>query len=271
MLITLTTDFGRDDAFVGTLKGVIAAIDPQARVIDLTHGVPAHDVLTGALTLRHAVAYFPPGTVHVAVADPGVGGARRPVLIEAESNFFIGPDNGVLSLAVGSSTPAQIVHLANPAFRLQPVSKTFHGRDIFAPAAAHLSRGVAPAEFGEKLESFVKLALPKSVRTENLLTGEVIYIDKFGNLFTNIEEHDLTGLARDRLYISFGGLRIHGIAGSYSDTDSGAAVALLNSWGVLELAVNKGSAAESTAAKVGDKVEVVLKTRRGGGIDERTS
>src|SRR4029450_1954680 len=134
MIITLTTDFGYKDSFVGIMKGVIAGINPQARVIDITHGIPPQDILAGALTLRHSVKYFPPGTIHVAVVDPGVGSARRPLLLECEGNYFIGPDNGVLSLAVENIRSAQIVQLSNPTYHLYPTSTTFHGRDIFASA-----------------------------------------------------------------------------------------------------------------------------------------
>ncbi len=265
MLITLTTDFGLNDSFVGIMKGVIARINPQVHVIDLTHGIPAQDILAGALTLRHSIAYFPAGTIHIAVIDPGVGGARRPLLIESNGLYFIGPDNGVLSLAVGNSIPARIVQLSNPAYHLQPTSATFHGRDIFAPAAAHLSRGVPPAEFGETVASFVKLPLPGVVRTVSALGGEVIYIDKFGNLFTNIEEHDLTGLARDHMDIALAGLRIRGVAANYAAGGTGEFVAVLNSWGFLEIAVDKGNAAERTGAKVGDKVKVTFENDSAGG------
>jgi S-adenosyl-L-methionine hydrolase (adenosine-forming) len=258
MLITLTTDFGLDDAFVGIMKGVIAGIDPQAKIIDLTHGIPSQDIMAGALSLRHSVAYFPPGTIHVAVIDPGVGSARRPLLIESNHTYFIGPDNGVLSLALGDSPTVQVIELGNPKYQLQPTSGTFHGRDIFAPAAAYLSRGVSPAEFGEKLGNFAKLALPKIVRTTNALAGEVIYIDKFGNLFTNIEQRDLTGLASRTLIISLGDLQIRGIAANYACAKSGELIAVLNSWGLLEIAANKGNAANKTGAKVGDNVKITF-------------
>jgi hypothetical protein len=266
MLITLTTDFGLNDAFVGIMKGVIAGINPHARVIDLAHGIPAQDILAGALTLRHSIAYFPPGTIHVAVVDPGVGSARRPLLIESNGNFLVGPDNGVLSLAVGDSTPTRIVQLANPTYHLQPTSATFHGRDIFAPAAAHLSRGVPPDAFGEKMDSFVKLALPKTVRTEKTLAGEVIYVDQFGNLFTNVERRDLTGLAMDQLAVALGGYRIQSIAAHYTAVRHGEFVAIFNSWGLLEIALNQGNAAQRTGAKVGDKVTISLETSRAGGL-----
>ena len=156
MLITLTTDFGYKDAFVGIMKGVIFAINPQGPNNRFKHAIPAQDITAGALTLRYAVSYFPRGTIHVAVVDPGVGTARRPLLIESDGSYFIGPDNGIFSLTLAGKQPIRIVHLSNPNYRLQPTSATFHGRDIFAPAAAHLSLGVDPGDFGTSLESMVE-------------------------------------------------------------------------------------------------------------------
>ena len=255
MLITLTTDFGLQDSFVGVMKGVIAGINSAATVVDLTHGIPAQDVIAGALTLRHSIGYFPRGTIHVAVVDPGVGSARRPVLIECDGSYFIGPDNGVLSLAVADKKPELIVQLSNSAYHLQPMSMTFHGRDIFAPVAAHLSLGVPVSAFGRSLETFYRLALPKVVRSTDQIVGEIVYIDSFGNLFTNIGEHDLTGLAREQIEISLGAIRILGLASNYA---AGNFVVVVNSWGLLEIAVNRGSARQNTGAKIGDKVKVTI-------------
>lgn len=256
MLITLTTDFGLEDCFVGIMKGVIAGINSAAAVIDLTHGIPAQDVMAGALTLRHSIRYFPRGTIHVAVVDPGVGGARRPVLIECEGSYFIGPDNGLLSLAIADKKPGLIVQLSNPAYHLQPMSTTFHGRDIFAPVAAHLTLGAPATSFGRSLETFCRLTLPKVVRSAAEIVGEIIYIDSFGNLFTNIEEHDLTGLAREQVEIAVGVIHISGLASNYTAADAGSFLAVINSWGLLEIAVCGGSAQQHTGAKIGDKVQV---------------
>jgi S-adenosylmethionine hydrolase len=258
MIITLTTDFGLQDSFVGTMKGVIAGISPTATVVDLTHGIPAQDVLAGALTLRHSIAYFPRGTIHVAVVDPGVGSARRPVLIECDGSYFIGPDNGLLSLAIADKKPGLIVHLSNPGYHLQPVSRTFHGRDIFAPVAGHLSLGVPVTAFGRSLETFDRIALPKVVRSAAEIVGQIIYIDSFGNLFTNIGEHDLTGLAREQIQITVGAIRIPGLASNYTAANAGNFVAVVNSWGLLEVAVYQGSARQNTSAKIGDKVKVAI-------------
>ena len=265
MLITLTTDFGYNDPFVGIMKGVIAGINPDAHVIDLCHDIPPQNVMAGALVLRHSVSYFPRGTIHVAVIDPGVGGARRPLLIECDGSYFVGPDNGVLSLALDGKQPARIVHLSNSTYHLQPVSGTFHGRDIFAPVAAYLSLGVATVAFGESVESFVRLKLPEPERTARRITGEVVYIDSFGNLFTNISEHDLTGLTADNLVISLRDATIRGLAPNYAAAVEGELVALVNSWGLMEIALNKGSARQRTGAQIGDKVEVILDEPDKGG------
>lgn len=267
MLITLTTDFGHRDPFVGIMKGVVAGINPNARVIDLSHDIPPQNIMAGALVLRHSVPYFPRGTMHVAVIDPGVGGVRRPLLIECDGSYFVGPDNGVLSLALEGQQPQCIIHLSNSTYHLQPVSATFHGRDIFAPVAAYLSLGVAAVAFGESVESFVRLKLPAPLRAAHRINGEVIYIDTFGNLFTNISGRDLTGVAADRLVISLRDATIRGLASNYAAADEGELVALVNSWGLVEIALYKGSARQRTGAEIGDKVEVLLdEPGRGGAL-----
>ena len=258
MLITLTTDFGLRDPFVGIMKGVIAGISPAARVIDLTHCLPPQDVMAGALALRQSIAYFPRGAIHVAVVDPGVGGARRPLLIECGGNYFVGPDNGVLSLAIGVLEPGHIVELSNPLYRLEPASATFHGRDIFAPAAAYLSLGVPPEAFGPQLHTFVKVALPQVRRRGNKFEGQIIYIDTFGNLFTNIEARDLAALENTRCRIIVGAVHVSGLSPNYAAAAVGEHVAVINSWGLLEIAVNRGSAQQISGAVLGDNVTVVF-------------
>ena len=260
MIITLTTDFGSLDAFVGIMKGVIAGINREATVIDLTHGIAAQNVLAGALTLRHAIAYFPSGTIHLAVVDPGVGSSRLPLLIECSGNFLIGPDNGLLSLAVGEREPDTIVCLSNPQYHLKPTSATFHGRDIFAPVAAHLSLGVPVSAFGDKRETFERLAVPKPNRGKGIIQGEIIYIDHFGNLFTNVAGPDLTDLPRANLEVRLGArFYILGIAPSYASASAGELVAIINSWGVLEIAAAGDNAERRTGAKIGDPVEILFR------------
>ena len=258
MLITLTTDFGYDDPYVGIMKGVIFGIDPQARIVDLSHGVPAQDIMAAALLLRHSLPYFPHGTIHIAVVDPGVGSARRPLLVEADGNYFIGPDNGVLSLALDQRRPTRIIDLSNPNYYLRPTSATFHGRDIFAPVAAYLSLGIAPEAFGETISDWVELPWPAILRTETTIEGEIVYIDGFGNLFTNIRAHDLEELSGRPLSITVRDLSIRGLASNYAAVEPGKYVALINSWGLLEIAIYKESAKRRSGAIVGDKVKVAL-------------
>lgn len=256
MLITLTTDFGYADSYVGIMKGVICRIDPQARIVDLCHGVPAQDVMAAALLLRHSLQYFPRGAIHIAVVDPGVGSVRRPLLVEVEGNYLIGPDNGVLSLAVTGERPSRIIHLSNTTYYLKPTSATFHGRDIFAPVAAYLSLGVAPEAFGATVSDWIELHWPAIVRSAATIEGEIIYVDAFGNLFTNIRAHDLEELSGRSLRIRVRDLSISGLADNYAAADSGHYVALINSWGLLEIAIYKASAQRRSGARVGDKVQV---------------
>jgi S-adenosylmethionine hydrolase len=256
MLITLTTDFGYQDPFVGIMKGVIFSINPQAQVIDLSHGVPAQDVLAGALLIQHAVRYFPPGTIHVVVVDPGVGSSRNPLLIECEGTYLLGPDNGVLSLALAEKRPRQIIRLSNASYQLQPTSATFHGRDIFAPAAAHLALGTAPEMLGQSTDNLIRLAWPQLVKTGRTMKGEIVYIDVFGNLFTNIRGDDLAPVRPDKLKIILGNLSIQGLAQHYAAVEPGNYVALINGWGLLEIAVYKGHAQKRSGALIGDNVEV---------------
>lgn len=263
-LITLLSDFGHKDPFVGIMKGVIFGIDPDARVIDLSHGIPPQDVMAGALVLRHSVPYFPPGTIHVAVVDPGVGTARRPLLIEAENRFFIGPDNGLLSLALEGKASRHIIELANDLYHLKPTSATFHGRDIFAPAAAYLSLGTPPLDFGPARHDFQSLPWPKVTTSADAIQGEIIYIDGFGNLVTNIEEQALRELRAERPIFSLGSLSICGLAPHYSGANDRGYLALVNSWGLLEIALYRGSAQFTCGGKIGDKV-YIRKTSEGQG------
>jgi S-adenosyl-L-methionine hydrolase (adenosine-forming) len=191
-LITLTTDFGTTDPYVGIMKGVIAGRAPDARVVDVTHGIPAQDVLAGALVLRHAAPYFPPGTVHVVVVDPGVGTARRALCVETAGAVLVGPDNGVLSLAAGGAV-RRIVHLTDRRFFLPDPSATFHGRDVFAPVAAALATGTAPAALGTEVPDMIRLDVPAPSPGPRGIHGQVLYVDGFGNLVTNVPHDRLPG------------------------------------------------------------------------------
>lgn len=255
-LITLTTDFGHKDPFVGIMKGVIFGINPKANIIDLSHGIPPQDVLAGALVLRYAAPVFPRGTIHMAVVDPGVGGKRRPLLIESEGSFFIGPDNGILSLALEGKKVGRIINLSNELYHLKPASATFHGRDIFAPVAAYLSLGLPPQDFGEAVSDFVRLAWPQPAKTKGVLVGEVIYVDGFGNLITNIQDRDLSAFQPDNLTFSVAGVIVRGLVSHYSGSENRDYAAVINSWGLLEISSFGGNAQLLCGAKVGDKVLV---------------
>ncbi len=259
-LITLLTDFGTADAFVGVMKGVILSIDRHAQVIDLTHAVPPQQILIGALLLRSAVTFFPPDTIHVAVVDPGVGAARQPLLVETERGFLIGPDNGLLSLAAGCLCRRAMRRIENPEFFRSPVSQTFHGRDIFAPAAAHLSRGVDPQRFGPALDSMVELTAPAASRTAARVCGQVLYVDRFGNLITNIDGEALGGFPAPQLSVSINTSPVVGPVSAYATVAEGTPLAIMGSWGLMEIAVRNGSAADMFAAGPGTPVTVVLKS-----------
>lgn len=255
-IITLTTDFGIRDPFAGIMKGVIASRAPAATVIDVTHGVPPQDVFAGALVLRHAVPYFPPGTIHVAVVDPGVGGPRRPLCVETAEGCLVGPDNGVLSLAAATAGVRRIVHLTETRFFLAPTSATFHGRDVFAPVAAALATGTPPAALGTDSSTMARLELPPVEVEGTAIRGQVIYVDHFGNLVTNVPAETLAGR---RVVVSLRAVRVPGPSGSYGAVAVGDPVAVIGSWGLLEIAVRDGDARATLAAGVGDPV--VVETR----------
>lgn len=249
--ITLTTDFGLDDWFVGTMKGVILRVAPNAPVVDLTHGIAPGDIRAGAFALAAAYRYFPAGTIHVAVVDPGVGSERAGVVIETENCFFVGPDNGVFSFALRGERLRSIHRLENPKFQLTEVSRTFHGRDVFAPAAAHLSRGVPPSQFGPRVHDLVQLEWPEPVATRSGLRGEVVHLDHFGNAITNLPASRV--LASGATKVTVGGKTVP-LRQCYADVPRGKPVAVIGSSGLLEIAVNGGSAAKNPRIKLGTRI-----------------
>jgi S-adenosyl-L-methionine hydrolase (adenosine-forming) len=261
-LITLTTDFGLSDHFVGTLKGVILNIAPEAEIVDISHSVQAFDVLDGALTIAQSYSYFPSGTVHLVVVDPGVGTARRPILVTSERHHFVAPDNGVLSLVYGREERLHIRHVTAEHYYLQPVSNTFHARDIFAPVAAWLAKGVDPEKFGDEISDFVRFNAPKPKSANgNTLRGVVLKVDRFGNLVTNITPQDAPMLfAPDPapFKILVGKHEITEIHSSYSGGVLGAVFGILGSMGYLEIASNRGSAAKIVGTGKGSEVTVSL-------------
>ncbi len=257
--ITLLTDFGLRDGFVGVMKGVILGLAPDARLVDISHTISPQNVREGAIIFNRAAPYFPEGTIHVCVVDPGVGTARRPIAARLGAQRFVGPDNGLLTLfyrrAQRENWPIEIVHLDQPRYWRPEISNVFHGRDIFAPVAAHLARGVPLASLGSPLADPVLLPLALPERTPDGLRGEIAHVDHFGNLATNIRAEDLAGL--DGVAVRAGGAEVRGLSRTFGDRAPGELVALIGSSGDLVLAVVNGSAAQRLDAKVGDPVEVV--------------
>jgi S-adenosylmethionine hydrolase len=255
-IITLTTDFGLRDPFAGIMKGVILGICPEARLVDLTHDIPAHDVLAGALALESAVSYFPVGTVHLAVVDPGVGSARRALAVASLGHLFVGPDNGLLTFALVPGA-WEAVALEARQFRLPSVSQTFHGRDVFAPAAAHLASGVSLDALGPRITDPVRLALPECRAEGADVIGEVIGADRFGNLLTSITAAAVQRLDPGReVDVTVGDRPVGGLARSYADGRPEAPAAILGSQGRVEIFVRNGSAASVLGAGRGTPVRV---------------
>jgi S-adenosylmethionine hydrolase len=258
-IVTLLSDFGERDGYVGVVKGVLLGICPTATVVDLSHEVAPQDVVGGALVLESAVAYFPRATIHVAVVDPGVGTERRPILIETADFVLVGPDNGLLSLAAARSPLRSVVHLDRPQFHLTAPGRTFHGRDVFAPAAAHYARGVPREEMGSEIADVERLPSLEPRRREDEIEGQVIHVDRFGNLVSNVRPQDLAAFRDGAVSISIGGMQLLEISPHYSAVREGKALALWNSWGRLEVAVRNGSAARHLRARSGDRVQVKLR------------
>lgn len=253
-VITLTTDFGSRDWFVGTMKGVILGINPKASIADICHEIPPGDIRAGAFALMVSCRFFPKGTIHVAVVDPGVGSERKAIAVQTTNYIFVGPDNGVLSFALANEKTKRIQRLGNARYFLRPTSHTFHGRDIFAPVAAYLSSGVAMDKLGPKQREIVRVPWPKPKISNNQIRGEVIYVDRFGNAITNIENASLG--SNKRLHVTVAAKRICAVEPFYQSVPPGKAVAVPGSSGFLEIAINGGSAARSLDLEIGCTVRV---------------
>ncbi len=255
--ITLLSDFGDRDVYVGVMKGVIAQINPKLTTIDLTHQIPPQNIAAARFCLMNAYAYFPNGTVHLAVVDPGVGGIRRAIALQLADGFLVGPDNGIFSGVLSQSPAITAVELTNSQYwRTQQPSRTFHGRDIFAPVAAHLKSGVSLKELGREIDpaKLIKLNLAECSLTETGVTGCIQYIDHFGNLVSNIPASYVQGKT---WYVKAAGLTIAGWE-TYADVKVGDAIALIGSHGWVEIAINCGNAQLQLQMKLGDAVEVLL-------------
>ena len=261
-LITITSDFGVNDHYVGTMKGVILSINPGAQIVDLCNSVASYDILDGALTISQAYKYFPADTVHMVVVDPGVGTTRRPILVTGEKHIFLAPDNGVLSFVYEREERLSVRHVSAEHYFLQPVSQTFHGRDVFAAIGGWLSKGVEVAKFGDEITDFVRFAAPKPKPVDaKTLKGVVLKVDKFGNLVTNICPADVPQLFAEptpAFTITVGKAQVKKLAHAYAQGAAGEVFAILGGMGYLEISTNRGAAMQAAGAGKGAEVTLTF-------------
>jgi S-adenosylmethionine hydrolase len=258
-IVTLLTDFGTRDDYVASMKGVILTVNPDARIVDLTHDVTPQDVMEAALTLGNCYRHFPVGTVHCVVVDPGVGTSRREIVVVTDDYAFVGPDNGVFSRVYAMENRIDVREIANPAFKKREISDTFHGRDIFAPAASHLARGEDPEEIGPLVDSFAELHPPEPDVWACSIKGEVIHIDGFGNIVTNIHRDLFERVVGSRSFVvEVNGRRVNTLTRTYEEGEVGKFLALFGSTEMLEISVRGGSAERRVGAGKGDTVTVTI-------------
>jgi S-adenosylmethionine hydrolase len=258
-ILTLTTDFGASDHYVGAMKGVILSICPQAQIVDICHQVTPFEIAAGAYTIAQAYACFPKRTVHVVVVDPGVGTTRRPILVEAAGQYFVGPDNGVLSM-VCAREQYKVRHIANARYFRHPVSATFHGRDIFAPVAAHVAAGVPLSRIGKPIQDYLRAEFAQPQRSgDRAWTGAILKIDRFGNIVTNFHIRDFPALSSPAvIVVAIGRRKIAALARNYAEYKPGELFAIVGSSGYLEISMNRGSAAEKLGCKTGQPVKLTV-------------
>ncbi len=261
-IVTLTTDFGLNDHFVGNIKAVVLSIAPNTQIVDICHSVQAFDILDGALTLAQTYSYFPSRTVHLVVVDPGVGTARRPILASSERQHFVAPDNGVLSLMYAREERLSVRHITAEHYFLQPLSNTFHGRDIFAPVAAYLAKGVEAEKFGGEIADFVRFNAPTPKATDaRTMRGVVLKVDRFGNLITNFTPQDVPALfqpAPPAFQIVVGKREITAMKTNYAEGAPGEVFGILGSMGYLEIAASRAAAVQLVGSGKGTEVSIVL-------------
>ena len=254
-IISFTTDFGDSDGYVGIMKGVIMSIHPTARLIDISNQIPKHDVRAAAFLLQYSYHYFPVGTVHLAIVDPGVGSSRRPIAVETRDYFFIAPDNGILQFIFQKEEILNVVHIQNKKYMAENISATFHGRDIFSPAAAHLSKGLSINKLGTQISDFETANITSPIIDSEKIIGSIVYIDHFGNLITNIPGDLLYGKS---FSLTFSGHKIEKLTESYSRGLQSQPCAIIGSSGYLEIAVNQQSAEQLLNAAIGDRISIFL-------------
>ena len=260
-VVTLLTDFGDRDYFVASMKGVILNINPQARVVDLSHTVRPQDIEDAAYLLKSCYRYFPDGTIHVAVVDPGVGTSRRPLLVTTSRYFFLAPDNGLLSYIFQDELSVEVRAVQNKQYRLDSEGATFDGRDLFAPAAAWLTRGQTPGSYGPLIRDAVKLPIPEPAWLNAALTGQIVYVDHFGNLISNLTPVHIKEVQGAKKHaavtIRIAGATIEGLVGAYEDGTPDMPGALINSNGQVEIFMKKGSAAETLKVGRGERIQIL--------------
>lgn len=257
-VVTLTTDFGLKDYFVSAMKAVILGISPDVRLVDISHEIPSQDIMAGSWILQNSAMLFPSGTVHTVVVDPGVGTSRNPIAIKVEDQFFVGPDNGIFSL-LAKDKEFSAVRLTNKKYWKEPVSNTFHGRDIFAPVAAHLSRGVNLKELGEPIEDLITYRWTVPIADKDGLEGMVIHIDKFGNLITNLSStliEEVVGDKNVKIYV--GNSILDEVVTTFGSVTEGEPAAYIGSSGMLEIGINKGNAEEMLSVQKGAQISLIL-------------
>lgn len=259
-IITLTTDFGSSDHFAGTMKGAILSIQPAAQIVDITHEVQPFDIADGAFTIAQACPYFPKKTIHVVVVDPGVGSTRRPLLAEIAGQYFVAPDNGVLSLVFAHAKPEpRVWHITNERYFLHPVSRTFHGRDVFAPVAAHLASGILEARFGKRIRDYIRLSFDKPDQTgKNNWTGSILKVDRYGNLITNLNVDEFPGVKTRAFEMRAGRTAISRLALTFTECEPGEIFVIVGSSGYLEIASNQDSAAKRLGCGAGSPVALTI-------------
>jgi S-adenosylmethionine hydrolase len=257
-IITLTTDFGLQDHYVSAMKAVMLGIAPNARFVDISHEIPPQDIMAGAWVVRNTAFLYPPNTVHLVVVDPGVGTSRHPVVLKIKDQYFVGPDNGIFSLFF-NEYDYQAYKLNNSTYWREGVSKTFHGRDVFAPVAAHLSNGVELKDLGEPIEELVTYHWAVPIADKDGLQGWVVHIDRFGNLVTNISE-ELIGdhLKKKNVKIYVGNTMLNKIVNTFGDVEEGEPAAFIGSSGMLEIGINKGNAGRMLSVDKGAQISIVL-------------
>lgn len=256
MVISLLTDFGLTDHYVGSMKGVILSVHPDIHIVDITHGITPQNVDEAAFVLKNAYTYFPENTVHVVVVDPGVGTRRAVLAVQTDRYVFLAPDNGVLKYIFHDEPDCRVFRVTNASYFSEHVSRTFQGRDIFAPIGAHMAQGLAPEKLGEPFHDYVKGTVKKPIQGTSEISGDILYIDIFGNGVTNIDESLLAG--REIKEIRIKGHTFHTLSETYNDVSAGKPLSLIGSSGTLEISVNRGHADEQLNLRTGDQVTVTF-------------